>query len=192
MVRRSYEKPENMLFKKDFVRRNLFGERFDKNVYRDGYDIEYAQNGLSNMGKDIIKKFIEENKQKGILVDKKKEELFNEYHSKRPKRGSIDYFRVEASHPLVNSNIIHGGLGIRYDPLKKSKKPLWKSNLHVRGYFNPQLIDIEHLFDEPEKTKYDLNQPPFRRPKDKGDYFDCDIHILGGPYDKLVEAMKGN
>ena len=192
MVKRSYEKPENMLCKKDFVRRNLFGERFDKNIYRDGYDIEYAQQNLSPYGKELIKKLIEENKQKGILMDKKQEELFHEYHSKIPKRGSIDYFKVDSSNPLVNSKIIHGGEGIRYDPLKHSQKPLWKSGLHVMEHFGPPLIDKYYIFDEPAKTKYSLNQPPFKRPKDEGDYFDKDIHILGGPYDKLVEAMKGN
>ena len=42
-----------MLNGKDFVSRNLFGERFDKNVYRNGYDIRHATKGLTPSGKDI-------------------------------------------------------------------------------------------------------------------------------------------
>ena len=43
-----------MLSGKDFVSRNLFGERFDKNVYRNGFDINYAKRGLSSSGKNLI------------------------------------------------------------------------------------------------------------------------------------------
>ena len=50
-----------MLNGKDFVCRNLFGERFDKNIYRNGYDIEFAQKNLSSVGKNINKKYIEQN-----------------------------------------------------------------------------------------------------------------------------------
>ena len=104
LVLRSYEKPENMLSGKDFVCRNLFGERFDKNVFRDGYDIDYAQKNLCPVGKDIIKKFIEQNKLKSNLMDIRKEKLYKEFHSKKPKRGSIDYrnvdsFKIDIFHP---------------------------------------------------------------------------------------------
>ena len=104
LVLRSYEKPENMLSGKDFVCRNLFGERLDKNVYRNGYDVDYAQKNLSPVGKNIIKKFIEQNQMKSNLMDIRKEKLYKEFHSKKPKRGSIDYrnvdsFKIDIFHP---------------------------------------------------------------------------------------------
>ena len=43
-----------MLNGKDFVSRNLYGERFDKNIYRYGYDINHAKKELTPIGKNII------------------------------------------------------------------------------------------------------------------------------------------
>ena len=185
LVLRSYEKPANMLNGKDFVCRNLFGERFDKNVYRNGYDIEYAQKDLCPVGKSIIKKFIEQNQMKSNLMDIRKEKLYKEFHSKKPKRGSIDYrnvdsFKIDIFHPNKVGGVYY----------KKIERPIWKNGFHPKGEFNRLVVDRYHLFDEPPKKKYDINQPPFRRPKEEGDYFDPDIHILGGPYDKLLEATK--
>ncbi len=185
LVLRSYEKPENMLSGKDFVCRNLFGERLDKNVYRNGYDVDYAQKNLSPVGKNIIKKFIEQNQMKSNLMDIRKEKLYKEFHSKKPKRGSIDYrnvdsFKIDIFHPDKVGGVYY----------KRIERPVWKNGFHPRGYFSPLVADRYHLFDEPVKKKYALNQPPFRRPKEEGDYFDPDIHILGGPYDKLLEATK--
>ena len=185
LVLRSYEKPENMLSGKDFVCRNLFGERLDKNVYRNGYDVDYAQKDLSPVGKNIIKKFIEQNQMKSNLMDIRKEKLYKEFHSKKPKRGSIDYrnvdsFKIDIFHPDKVGGVYY----------KRIERPVWKNGFHPRGYFSPLVADRYHLFDEPVKKKYALNQPPFRRPKEEGDYFDPDIHILGGPYDKLLEATK--
>jgi hypothetical protein len=185
LVLRSYEKPENMLSGKDFVCRNLFGERLDKNVFRDGYDIEYAQKNLCPVGKNIIKKFIEQNKLKSNLMDIRKEKLYKEFHSKKPKRGSIDYrnvdsFKIDIFHPNKVGGVYY----------KRIERPVWKNGFHPKGEFSPISVDRYHLFDEPPKKKYDINQPPFRRPKEEGDYFDPDIHILGGPYDKLLESTK--
>jgi hypothetical protein len=62
----------------------------------------------------------------------------------------------------------------------KNERPFWKSGLHVMEHFGPPLIDKCYKFKAPPILKYDLNQPPFRRPKKEGDYFDKDIHRLGG------------
>ena len=62
----------------------------------------------------------------------------------------------------------------------KNERPFWKSGLHVMEHFGPPLIDKCYKFKAPPIPKYDLNQPPFRRPKNEGDYFDKDIHRLGG------------
>ena len=62
----------------------------------------------------------------------------------------------------------------------KNERPFWKSGLHVMEHFGPPLIDKCYKFKAPPILKYDLNQPPFRRPKNEGDYFDKDIHRLGG------------
>ena len=185
LVLRSYEKPENMLNGKNFVCRNLYGERFDKNVFRNGYDIDYAKQNLSPVGKNIIQKFIEQNKLKSELMDKQKEKLYNEFHSKKPKRGSIDYrnvdsFKIDIFHPNKVGGVYY----------KRINRPVWKNGFHPKGEFSPFIADRYHLFDEYPKIKYDINQPPFRRPKDEGDYFDKDIHILGGPYDTLLEKIK--
>ena len=140
-----------MLCGKDFVCRNLFGERFDKNVYRNGYDVDYAQKNLSPMGKNIIKKFIEQNEIKSRLMDLRKEQLYNDFHSKSPKRGSIDYnnvdsFKVDIFHPDK----------IGEPSYKKINRPIWKYSLHAKGEFQPLLVDRYHLFDKPPKKKYDL------------------------------------
>ena len=145
LVLRSYEKPINMLNRKDFVCRNLFGERLDKNVFRNGYDIEYAQKKLSPVGKDIIKKFIEQNKMKAELMDIRKEKLYKEFHSKKPKRGSIDYrnvdsFKIDIFHP--------DRVGEYY---KRIQRPVWKNGFHPKGEFGPLLVDRYHIFDEPKK-----------------------------------------
>ena len=61
----------------------------------------------------------------------------------------------------------------------KNDKPFWKSGLHVMKYFGPPFIDKCYKFKGPRILKYDLNQPPFRRPKIEGDYLDKDIRPLG-------------
>jgi len=184
LVLRSYEKPSNFLNGKDFVCRNLFGERFDKNIYRYGYDINHAQKNLSPVGRDIIKKFIEQNKLKSELMQIRKEKLFKEFHSKKPKRRSIDYRNVDS----FKINIFNPDKVGEY--YKKINRPVWKNGFHPKGYFQPLQVDECHLFDKPPKKRYAINQPPFRRPKDEGDYFDRDIHILGGPYDKILENTR--
>ena len=128
-----------MLNGKDFVSRNLFGERFDKNVYRNGYDIREQQ-------------------------------LYKALHSKLPKRASIDYGHID-SFTLKKS---------KGEELKINKRPLWKYGYQNKNEFGPFLVDKEYIFDLPKKKKLGLSQPPFRRPKEEGDYFDKDIHILGG------------
>ena len=60
----------------------------------------------------------------------------------------------------------------------KYTKPFWKRGLHVMEHFGPPLIDKCYKFKAPPILKYEINQPPFRRPKDEGDYFDKDIHPL--------------
>ena len=61
----------------------------------------------------------------------------------------------------------------------RNEKPFWRSGLHVMKYFGPPLIDKCYKFKGPRILKYDLNQPPFRRPKIEGDYLDKDIRPLG-------------
>ena len=67
-----------------------------------------------------------------------------------------------------------------YKELKVKKRALWKYGYKNKNEFGPLIVDDEHLFDKPKVKKYVLNQPPFRRPKEDGDFFDKDIHILGG------------
>ena len=61
----------------------------------------------------------------------------------------------------------------------KNVKPFWKSGLHVMEHFGPPLIDKCYKFKSPPIIKYEVNQPPFRRPKAEGDYLDKDIRPLG-------------
>ena len=159
-----------MLSGKDFVSRNLFGERFDKNVYRNGYDLKYAQKGLTPVGKNIIEKFILQNKFKSNMMKHREEELYKAFHSKLPKRASIDYKRVDSFD--FNKN--------RGEELKIKKRAIWKWGYRSKNEFGPLLVDKEYIFDKPKDPKAGIIQPPFRRPKEEGDYFDKDIHILGG------------
>lgn len=61
----------------------------------------------------------------------------------------------------------------------RNVKPFWRSGLHIMEHFGPPLIDKIHKFKAPEIRKYDVNQPPFRRPRAECDYFDKDIRPLG-------------
>ena len=73
-----------------------------------------------------------------------------------------------------------------YDEMHSHKRPqnmrpFWRSGLHVMEHFGPPLIDKCYKFRSPPIIKYDVNQPPFRRPKEDGDYFDKDIRPLRAP-----------
>lgn len=63
----------------------------------------------------------------------------------------------------------------------KSKKPIWKSGLHIIEHFGGPMIDYKYEFLSPKTVKHLINQPPFRRPKEKGDYLDSNIHFLEEP-----------
>ena len=58
------------------------------------------------------------------------------------------------------------------------RPPLWKSGLHTIEYFGGPLIDFKYEFIQPKSTRHLINQPPFRRPKEKGDYLNKDIMLL--------------
>ena len=163
-----------MLSGKDFVSRNLFGERFDKNIYRNGFDLLHSKKGLTPSGKDLIEKFILQNKYKSELMKRREEELFKAFHSKIPKRASIDYRHIDSFN--INKN--------RGEEFKIRKRAIWKWGYKCKNEFGPFLVDKEYILDKPKEKKYSLHQPPFRRPKEDGDYFDKDIHILGGNIEK--------
>ena len=163
-----------MLSGKDFVSRNLFGERFDKNIYRNGFDLLHAKKGLTPSGKDIIEKFILQNKYKSNMMKKREEELYKAFHSKLPKRHSIDYRHIDSFN--LNKN--------KGEEFKIKNRPIWKWGYQSKNEFGPLLVDKEYIFDLPKNIKYSLNQPPFKRPKEYGDFFDKDIHILGGNLEK--------
>ena len=64
------------------------------------------------------------------------------------------------------------------------RPPLWKSGLHLIEYFGGPLIDYKYEFIKPKTERHLVNQPPFRRPKEKGDYINKDIQLLGAPENK--------
>lgn len=166
-----------MLSGKDFTCRNLYGEYLDKNPYRNGYDFVHASQNLSQAGKDLLKKFIDQNKEKDRKMKEREEQLYKEYHSKRNNSAlNIGRNQMGAGGDSVGEG----------DKKIGNNRPLWKYGLHVIEEFGPSPFDRYHLYDEPIKRKYNFVQPPFRRPKEEGDYFDRDIHILGGPYEKVA------
>ena len=65
---------------------------------------------------------------------------------------------------------------------KHSKPPIqynsWKFSNHIIEEFSRPKADEIYGFREKIKTKYQYNAEPFRRPKEKGDYFDKNIGIL--------------
>jgi hypothetical protein len=65
---------------------------------------------------------------------------------------------------------------------KHSKPPLnlnsWRFSNHIIEEFSRPKADEIYGFREKIKTKYQYNAEPFRRPKEKGDYFDKNIGIL--------------
>ena len=164
-----------MLNKKDFISRNLYGDNLDKNIYREGYDLIQAKKGLTPTGKNVVERFILQNKFKSEKIKKREEELYKVFHSKIPKRRSIDYRNVDSFN--LNKN--------KGEEFKGYTKPIWKYGYKNKNEFGDILVDKEYIFDLPPKKRYGINQPPFRRPKELGDYFDKDIHILGGNLIKI-------
>ena len=59
---------------------------------------------------------------------------------------------------------------------EKRSKSFWKSGLHVMENFGPFLIDKVHKFKVKPIITYE--RPPFKRPKEDGDYFDKDLHLI--------------
>ena len=59
---------------------------------------------------------------------------------------------------------------------EKRSKSFWKSGLHVMENFGPFLIDKVHKFSVKPIITYE--RPPFKRPKEDGDYFDKDLHLI--------------
>ena len=68
---------------------------------------------------------------------------------------------------------------IEYLRKLKTKEPIWnKTNSRIE-YFGGPLIDYKYEFNKPKDLKYAINQPPFRRPKEKGDYLNKDRKVFG-------------
>ena len=61
--------------------------------------------------------------------------------------------------------------------------------MHTIEYFSRPIIDFKYEFIQPRTTKHLIHQPPFRRPKDKGDYINRDIMLLGAP-EGIFKWMK--
>ena len=59
---------------------------------------------------------------------------------------------------------------------EKRSKSLWKSGLHVMENFGPFLIDKVHKFSVKPIITYE--RPPFKRPKEDGNYFYKDLHLI--------------
>ena len=124
--------------------------------------------------------------------------LFGEYIDKNPYRQGYDIERASRGlsvdgkrmikkfidQNIKRENILKKKQQLLYEEVIDHKTPknrnhFWKSGLHVMEHFGPPLIDKCHKYKAEPIPKYDLNQPPFRRPKIEGDYFDKDIHLLG-------------
>ena len=58
----------------------------------------------------------------------------------------------------------------------KRSKSFWKSGLHVMENFGPFIIDKVHKFKVKPIITYE--RPPFKRPKEDGDYFDKELHLI--------------
>ena len=118
---------------------------------------EYFDKNPFGQGYDTVKA------SKGLSYDGKR--MINNFIKQNQKREEI--LRIKEN--LVYKEVI--------DPkTPKNVKPLWKSGLHAMEHFGPPLIDKCYKFKVPPIIKY--IQPPFRRPKAEGDYFDKDIHPL--------------
>ena len=121
---------------------------------------EYLDKNPYGQGYDI------EKASKGLSADGKR--MIKNFISQNVKRENI----LKKREQLLYEEIID-------HKTPKNEKPFWRSGLHVMKYFGPPLIDKCYKFKGPRILKYDLNQPPFRRPKIEGDYLDKDIRPLG-------------
>ena len=140
LIKRTYEKPNQFLNKKNFICKKLYNDYLDKNPFCYGYDINKTVMNLTQSGKSLMKTFIEQNK--------KKEEIKEEKENKSQ---------------------------IKF----KKKIPIWQKTVNRIEYFGGPLIDYKYEFIKPKSLKYCVNQPPFRRPKEKGDYLNKDRNVFG-------------
>ena len=104
LVKRSYEKQENMLDGKNFISRNLYGDYIDKNPYGYGYDLEKSLKGLSNDGKRTIKVFIEQNKEREKILRKNEQLLYDEMHSHKSPKNSKAFWRSGSIVAIIDKN----------------------------------------------------------------------------------------
>ena len=72
----------------------------------------------------------------------------------------------------------------------KKKLPRWEKTVNRIEYFGGPLIDYKYEFNKPKSLKYDINQPPFRRPKEKGDYLNKDRNVFGNSNIYKIEQNK--
>ena len=59
---------------------------------------------------------------------------------------------------------------------RERSKSFWKNGLHVMENFGPFLIDKVHKFKAKPIITY--KKPPFKRPKEDGDYFEKELHLI--------------
>ena len=59
---------------------------------------------------------------------------------------------------------------------RERSKSFWKSGLHVIENFGPFVIDKVHKFKAKPVITY--KKPPFKRPKEDGDYFEKELHLI--------------
>ena len=67
----------------------------------------------------------------------------------------------------------------RTQRISTDKKPIWAKTGNRIEYFGGPLIDYKYEFIKPKPLKHLINQPPFRRPKEKGDYLNKDMNVFG-------------
>ena len=122
--------------------------------------------------------------------------LFGEYLDKNPFRDGYDINKeinnlTKEGKSLINTFIKQNkrkNLRLKKEEEKREnntfrkvrkKEPLWACTLNRIEYFGGPMIDDKYEFIKPKSVKYIINQPPFRRPKEIGDYLNKDIDIFG-------------
>jgi hypothetical protein len=146
LVKRSYEKEENMLLKKNFICKKLYGDIFDKTIYGKTRTIKKPLIPLSKLGKEIIGNFIDENKRLENLKLKKEEEEYKKIHSKKIVIKNVDkpLWRHCIKFPS-QFNKIKIDTVYAFNKEKKDKKLIepWRNNKIKGTYFDHDIHPLQ-------------------------------------------------
>ena len=140
LLRRSYEKPENMLYGNFICRKNHPGY-IDSNPFGSGYDVEKSCRGISKRYKSVLAKSINENKKLEELRLKAYDEMLRKHREKIRQKIDLNQWKIVKSKPEFDVRPIEKVVlykKLRIDKPKFMQKPFRRPK-EINDYFDKKL-----------------------------------------------------